>query len=251
MDTDIAWTRWGDTNPYFGVLSDPRYRRETLDANRDSFFESGERHVAALLAKNGTAFAATGLGRALDFGCGVGRLAIPLARRFRDVVGLDVSLPMLKEAERNAAEAGQDNLRFLKSDDMLSAVGDEYNLVNSYIVFQHIPATRGMRILRNLVCKVARGGVVALHICVSRSGGRLAGARDMLQTRCPGVYRLANLYRGRPSHEPVMEMNIYDFASVAEILSDAGFGPLLVEPEPHGQFLTANIIAVRHQLSGR
>ena len=44
--------------------------------------------------------------RTLDFGCGVGRVAIPLARRFEHVVGLDVSPGMLTRAAEAAQRQG-------------------------------------------------------------------------------------------------------------------------------------------------
>jgi len=43
-------------------------------------------------------------GRALDLGCGAGRNAVPLARMGWDVVGIDLSPPMLVAAARRADE---------------------------------------------------------------------------------------------------------------------------------------------------
>lgn len=248
MNTDAAWTKWGDINPYFGVLSDPRYRKEDINNNKESFFDSGEFYIDQQLAKIESTLTPIRRGRALDFGCGVGRLAIPLGRRFDDVVGVDVSLPMLVEAEKNSARVHQENIKFFKSDSTLSEVTGKYDFVNSYIVFQHIPANRGINILRLLVGKVAKGGVASIHVCLSQQGGRLMDAKGLIQNRIPGVSQLANLYRRRPMGEPVMEMNAYDFAAVAKIIADAGFGPLLVETELHGRFLTATIMAVRHEI---
>ncbi|MBN1234038.1 MAG: methyltransferase domain-containing protein [Candidatus Coatesbacteria bacterium] len=42
----------------------------------------------------------------LDAGCGIGRHSIELAKRGFQVTGIDISLSMLKEAERNAGKAG-------------------------------------------------------------------------------------------------------------------------------------------------
>ena len=45
-------------------------------------------------------------GRALDLYCGVGLLSIPLARRFRDVVGVDSSRTAVRDLRCNAERAG-------------------------------------------------------------------------------------------------------------------------------------------------
>jgi SAM-dependent methyltransferase len=53
----------------------------------------------------------TGPARALDLGCGAGRNAIPLLRLGWDVIGLDLSWPMLSAAARRArAEGGAGHL---------------------------------------------------------------------------------------------------------------------------------------------
>ena len=46
-DPDRDWERWGKkTDPYFGVLTDPKFLDENLnDHSFLDFFASGERHV--------------------------------------------------------------------------------------------------------------------------------------------------------------------------------------------------------------
>jgi trans-aconitate methyltransferase len=248
MNTDVAWSRWGDLDPYFGVLSDARYRRSRLNDNLESFFESGERHVADLLDRADHACAPVGRDRALDFGCGVGRLSIPLARRFDTVVGVDISDAMLVEAERNAIAQGRDNISFVQSDDLVSQAPGTYQFVNSYIVFQHIPATRGLVIMANLIGKVAEGGVLSLHVCVANKGGSMARIADLMKRKVAGMAILANICARRPLHEPMMQMNNYDLGKVASLLAEAGFGSMLMEMERHGRFMTVNIITRRQRV---
>jgi SAM-dependent methyltransferase len=57
--------------------------------------------------------------RLLDIGCGSGGSTLELARRVGpegQVLGLDISAPMLGLARRRAAEAGLDNVRFVEAD---------------------------------------------------------------------------------------------------------------------------------------
>ena len=43
---DRDWGQWGDENPYYGVLSHPKFLNDNLtDQVRDEFFETGTRHV--------------------------------------------------------------------------------------------------------------------------------------------------------------------------------------------------------------
>jgi len=41
-------------------------------------------------------------GRALDFGCGLGRLTQPLAERFDEAVGVDIAASMIEGARRQS-----------------------------------------------------------------------------------------------------------------------------------------------------
>src|SRR5215210_691554 len=69
--------------PYFTVLTDSKFLRARMtDAARDEFFGGGETLVdfmwRTIQLRVAPAFGPTAI---LEYGCGVGRLAIPLARR--------------------------------------------------------------------------------------------------------------------------------------------------------------------------
>src|ERR1700678_3977041 len=102
-NTDLDWRTWGDTNPYFGVISHAKFLAENLtDDSLQDFFASGEHHIEhiynVIRARIRPGFQPA---RVLDYGCGVGRLVVPLARRSEKAVGVDVSPGMLAEAREN------------------------------------------------------------------------------------------------------------------------------------------------------
>jgi len=80
------------------------------------------------------AFAAPGVGeRVVDIGCGCGAPTLEFARAVGPcgrVAGLDVSSPMLAEAERRASAAGIANVYWRQSDPATAAL-DEYDLLIS------------------------------------------------------------------------------------------------------------------------
>ncbi len=79
-NSDESWEVLGKQNPYFGVLTSEQFRADRLDENfKREFFSSGADHVAWLLKTVESNIGPVARGRALDFGCGVGRLTLPLS----------------------------------------------------------------------------------------------------------------------------------------------------------------------------
>jgi ubiquinone/menaquinone biosynthesis C-methylase UbiE len=242
-NTDRDWKVWGDKEPYFGVLTDNIFRSGSLEANRRLFMELGEEYVNAHLQEIEQHFGPIKSERALDFGCGVGRLALPLADRFENVVGLDISEGMLREAAANADASGRGNVDFLLSDDQLSKADGIFDFVHTYIVLQHIPVARGMKIINELLNRTAIEGVASLHFSTERKTGWLLSLLYWVRHSVPGFNFLVNKLRGKNSWEPVMQMNEYSLSSVLEAIKRAGFTKPVIALEAHGYCQTVQIFA--------
>lgn len=241
--TDKHWREWGEKDPYFGVLSDPKFRRESIDSHRDDFFASGEGQIAKVLGRVEMLQAALNRGRALDFGCGVGRLTLPLARRFRETIGLDISPAILAEAQRNAALQGVETVTFAPSDDALSHATGSFDFVNSVIVLQHIPVSRGYGIIDQLLSRVRPGGAAYIHISLKRFQGGLQRAALWVRNQVPLARGPINLAMRRPFGDPPMQMNSYNFADVAAIHTRHGMTDALTDFDWHGSVLTVGILS--------
>jgi len=244
-DSDRDWEQLGQTQPYFAVLTAPQYRGDLSAADREEFFRSGEEHVARILSiirsRLDPAFAPA---RALDFGCGVGRVLIPLAQRCRDVTGVDVSPAMLAEARRNCDAAGALNVKLLPSDDALSAVEGEFDLVHSYIVLQHVAVQRGEHIVRELAARLAQGGVGVFHVTYARAV--TPPIRRLLywaRTRVPGAHWALNLALGRPSRSPLMQSNRYSVTRLLDLLLRQGCAEVHVRFSDHQGYRGALLFA--------
>lgn len=225
MKTDEAWEHFGKNRPYFGVLTQDRFTPENL--NRDTkaeFFESGQRYIDWMLTGVRHLSPDCQPGRALDFGCGVGRLALPLARACGSVVGVDVSESMLAEASRNAQEQGIDNVAFVKSDDSLSRVTGTFDLVHSFIVFQHIPPDRGKVIFQRLVNLLNDDGIGVLHVTYSFASGasRWRKILKAIKHSAPFLVGVHNVVKGHSFSEPIMQMNEYDLNELLRLLQESG-----------------------------
>jgi cyclopropane fatty-acyl-phospholipid synthase-like methyltransferase len=232
MNTDQAWEDWGKKDPYFSVFTNQKYRLNTLnDEAKAEFFEIGRlqsEYILQVIHKHvDPHFQAKS---AMDFGCGVGRVVIPLARSISRVVGLDVSLSMLAEAKKNATEQNVANAAFLQSDDTLSNINEQFDLVHSFIVFQHIPTERGRKIFAALLAKIAPGGVGAVQFLYSKK--HFADNHGMP----PPTSKLGELIKQLrpPGEDPEMQMNPYMVNELFFLMQGAGIQRFHTEFTDHG-----------------
>ena len=241
LSTDKAWEKFGRQAPYFGVLADEKFAADRIHENRDEFFETGRGFVRLLLQRYERHFGELHRGRALDHGCGVGRLTLPLAAAFGEVVGLDISPSMLAEAIENARALEASNIEFALADDRLSKAAGEFDFVNSYITLQHIPVGRGLTILSQLIDKLRPGGGFHLHLSV-RTDRKRSRALWWASHHIPGVKIWQNVMAGRDWNAPAMPMNNYPLAAVVTQLAAQGISEFLVTTERHDKFLTLSLL---------
>lgn len=223
MSTDRDWQAWGERDPYYGVLSHERFRRARLTPHAlEEFFQLGRDEVHEVLAECRRHVGDVTLSRTLDFGCGVGRLLIPLSELSDQCVGVDVSGAMRAEAMRNCEKFHRHNVRLAGA---LGELGDaRFTFVHSYIVLQHIDPRRGLEIIADLLGRLDEGGSAALHVTYGRTkyaanlGVQQLGRRLFRGLRRP-LSRLARRLRNR---DPEMQMNAYDINRVLFVAQRAG-----------------------------
>jgi SAM-dependent methyltransferase len=238
-DSDVAWERYGRDDPYYGVLSDSKFRRANLgDDARREFFATGSDQVARLDADVARHFGGyAGRRRALDFGCGVGRCVMPLAGRFEHVIGLDVSRSMLAEAQRNCAASGIANAIFATADDTLSAVAERLDLAHSCLVLQHIARGRGMRILDAMMARLAPGGILAVQFFSNDGSPLWRRAWRQARSNFLPLHWVVNLARGLAWDEPLMQMHLYNLGDVARLAAARGIDEIHCRLETSGSVM--------------
>jgi SAM-dependent methyltransferase len=168
--------------------------------------------------------------RILDFGCGVGRLLVPFARVAEEVVGVDVSPSMLEEARRNCEERQLRNVSLLPSDDDLTALSGTFDLVHSFIVFQHIPVQRGRAIFGKLLQHLRPGGVGAIHLTYSKT--HFASTHGVAPQALPSPATKSQLIP--TDADPEMQMNPYNMNEILFLLQCDGAQRIYVEFSDHG-----------------
>ena len=124
----------------------------------------------------------------------------PLAKRFEQVTGIDISKSYLAEARSNCWKYGVTNADFRKDLDWAEAEAGTFDFVHSYITFIHIPFDRGQAIIRKLVSLLKPGGAAALHVLFRRDISPVRRAANWMRVRFLPLNWAVNAYaNGRPS----------------------------------------------------
>ena len=100
--------------------------------------------------------------KVLDVGCGDGTTAIPEAKLGADVLGVDISSPLVAAATRRAHDMGLSNIRFQEGDacDLAGVPDKSFDLVVS--VFGAMFAPRPMDVAKSLVRVTKPGGRIVM-----------------------------------------------------------------------------------------
>src|SRR6185437_3831351 len=229
--TDRDWEIWGKENHYYVLLTDPKFLNSNLtDEALHEFFGSGEQHVENLCQLIRTRIRSDFEPRTvLDYGCGTGRVAIPFARRAQRVVGIDISPSMLEEARKSCSRFAVDGVELLHLDEMDSLEPGSFNLVHSFMVFQHVPVARGEVLLEKLIRLLAEGGIGALHFTFSIPRGMALQAITTLRNHSRTLNGILNVAKGRPFSRRHMQMNNYSMNRILEMLAQQGCSNVCVE----------------------
>jgi SAM-dependent methyltransferase len=155
----------------------------------------------------------------LEIGCGIGRVLRPLSPIFRRLCGVDVSAEMIAQSRNWLAGVDNVETRVNSGIDLGGFDDAEFDLVYSYVAFQHMPRP----VFASYLSESNR---------VLRPGGRL----------------LFQVFVG-PRHDPPLDdtisLRVYEPTELSEMLSEAGFEPLAtsldisVGPEARDHYVLA------------
>jgi 2-polyprenyl-3-methyl-5-hydroxy-6-metoxy-1,4-benzoquinol methylase len=210
--------------PYFAVLTAPRFLRANLTpAHEREFFASGEDLVSWMLdvidAGLSPRFAPVST---LEYGCGIGRLAIPLARRPGSVTAVDASPVMLDLARREAERHGAGHIVFQTPAELFAAPR-KFDLVICYHVLQRMRPREGRALLRQLIELISPNGVGVFQWPFRTGESSHVEASRWVRTRVPGANAIVNALRGRATGEPFIPTYVYKLDGMLAAFDLAGF----------------------------
>ena len=112
------------------------------DQDEEEFYATGKEMVAGLKVemKRLGHCANPRARRALEIGCGPGRLLKPMSELFGEIHGVDISNQMIDLARQRLAAIPHAHVHVATNSDLAAFADESFDLVYSYAVFQHIPS---------------------------------------------------------------------------------------------------------------
>ena len=167
-----TFSKYGESDPYWSVLTDNRFRMDQIDDHMRDFFETGQ-HSALLLthALTRNNIVPSSIRSVLELGCGVGRVTVHLADHFSRVVGVDISHGHLEAARQASKAFGKNNIELVH----LSRIEAIHSLpkvdcLYTVITLQHNPPPVIKIMLEGLLDRVNPGGIAYFQVPVLLPG---------------------------------------------------------------------------------
>jgi len=153
------WEAYGRSDPLWAVLSEPGLQGNRWDL--EEFLRRGEVEVQQYLGELDEHRIEVRRGRALDFGCGVGRLTQALGERFERCDGVDIAASMVEQARRLNRHGDRCRYHVNPASDLRLFESETFDFVLSIIVLQHMEPHYAKGYIAEFL-RVLRPGGIAL-----------------------------------------------------------------------------------------
>ena len=204
------WSKLGETEPYWSVLSSDEFRGTPDEAVRDNFYLTGAHELARIHATLGRCgLSLSQFEQGFEFGCGLGRTTLALAEVLPAIAACDISAPHLAVAEAEAEARQVSGITFIQADDQTFGMTDPFDFWYSRIVLQHNPPPIMDAILERMFDQLSPGGVALFQAPAYAVDYRFdedeylatAAERSGIEMHCipqPRVFELADKAGARP-----------------------------------------------------
>src|SRR5262245_43619580 len=180
------WERLGRQDPFWAVLTDPAKRRGAWDL--EQFYRSGADELTAVLRHAQELGLSVSHDRALDFGCGAGRMTQAMAAVFGRADGVDISASMLATARQHNRFADRCVYHLNSAPDLSLFAGDTFSFVFTTLVLQHMEPRLATAYIREFVRVLRPGGLLVFQVPSHRTASepRAVESRTDAASPLPG-----------------------------------------------------------------
>lgn len=156
------WQKFGEEDPLWAILAIPEMKNNNWDT--EEFFRRGILEIAETINRIEAIGAKLNYGRALDFGCGVGRLTQALAARFDEAHGVDIAPSMIEAARKFNKFGDKCNYHLNKKDDLSLFPDNYFDFIYSVIVLQHMQPRYSLKYIQEFLRVLQPGGMLVFQL---------------------------------------------------------------------------------------
>lgn len=152
----------GEQDPYWAIIT--AAGKENNQWNVEEFFSTGVAEIERVMRYVGELHPLGRKDRALDFGCGAGRLSQALANHFELVSGVDISRPMIELAIKHNRHPDRVEYRLNEQSDLSLFPSGRFDFIYSNITLQHMRPRLCRAYLREMIRVLAPEGVLLFQL---------------------------------------------------------------------------------------
>lgn len=232
------WNQFGKRDPLWAILT--WNDKKDNKWKPDEFFETGKQEIKDVMQYVEKLGLLQQRGRALDFGCGAGRLTQALATYFEEVVGIDIA-PSMVTLAKQYNRFGARCIYYLNGTDNLRVFSDqEFHFIYSNIVLQHMRPDYAKSYIKEFLRVLKLQGVLIFQLpsrnlatprrvetsneagCNPSPVMESEGIKGLIKRRVPELFWRWYVDRKYAVREPVMETYGIERAEVEEFLNGTG-----------------------------
>lgn len=206
------WDELGKTDPLWAILTFPHKKGNKWQV--DEFFKTGVEEIKTVMK------CAEGLDinfqrrKALDFGCGVGRLTQPLCEYFDEVYGVDIAPSMIELAKKYNRHGDKCRYYLNEAGDLKLFSSNSFDFIYTNITLQHMEPRYSKNYIREFLRILAPHGLLIFQLPSERT--RIS---RLVEHITPPVLR--DLYR-KKIYDKRMEMYGIKREEVVKYLEESG-----------------------------
>jgi 2-polyprenyl-3-methyl-5-hydroxy-6-metoxy-1,4-benzoquinol methylase len=228
------WEKFGKEDPLWAVSAFKNHKGGKW--NEEEFFQRGIDEIDMVMNHIKSLNVELDYRKALDFGCGVGRLTQAIARYYNTVDGVDIAQSMIDLATKYNKFGDRVKYIFNCADDLHVLEGTAYDFIYTSDVLQHIDSKYSKAYLKGFIDHLSPKGLLVFQI--PSEDRRII--INYLYAKL-GIHNYFGNIRGKLKSEPFMEYHYIKKEEVKNFIHNNNGRIVDIMNDPRG-----NVISYRY-----